>query len=408
MTALVMQNYRGETLHNLRDLCVSPVNVAASSVHRRDAETADLTQRTVRKSGRKRLSPSGSGFHMPAEWETHEATWIGWPHNRTDWPGKFTTIPWVFGEIVRKLAPGEIVRIIVNSKAHEARARRVLSRVGADLARIEFFRFPTNRGWTRDFGPLFIRRNSRPEVAIVRFRFNAWAKYADWKKDDLVPERAAHALGCRIFRAQADSRDVVLEGGAIDVNGRGTLIATEECLLDQAVQPRNPNLSREDIESALCDNLGVTNVLWLGRGIQGDDTHGHVDDLCRFVNSTTVVIGREKNSSDYNHAVLEENLDRLKSMRIADGSKLEVVPIPMPAPLVFKGQRLPASYANFYIANSAVLVPTFNDPNDRVALGVLSELITDRPVVGIHAVDLVWGLGTLHCMTQQQPGVVRL
>lgn len=348
------------------------------------------------------------GFRMPAEWEPHEATWIGWPHNRTDWPGKFTTIPWVYGEIVRKLAPGEIVRIIVTSEAHEARARGVLSRVGVDLARVEFFRFPTNRGWTRDFGPIFVRRASkRPEVAIVRFRFNGWAKYDDWKKDDRVSERAAGALGCRIFRGQVNNRDVVLEGGAIDVNGRGTLIATEECLLDQTVQARNPGLSREDVESALRDNLGVTNVLWLARGIEGDDTHGHVDDLCRFVNSSTVVICRERNSRDYNHAVLEENLDRLKSMRLEDGSKVDAVPIPMPAPLVFNGQRLPASYANFYIANSAVIVPTFNDPNDRVALGILSELITDRPVVGIHAVDLVWGLGTLHCMTQQQPGAGR-
>jgi agmatine deiminase len=353
-------------------------------------------------------SPSSMGFRMPAEWEPHEATWIGWPHNRTDWPGKFTTIPWVYGEIVRQLAPGEIVRIIVDSEAHEARARRVLSRVGVDPTQVEFLRFPTNRGWTRDFGPMFVRRDSkRREVAIVRFRFNAWAKYDDWKKDDRVAERAAQTLGCRIFRAQRNNRDVVLEGGAIDVNGRGTLIATEECLLDQNLQARNPGLSRSDIESALGDNLGVTNVLWLGRGIQGDDTHGHVDDVCRFVNSRTVVICREENSRDYNHAVLEENFDRLKSMRLEDGSKLEVVPIPMPAPLVFNGQRLPASYANFYIANSAVLVPTFNDPNDRVALGILSELITDRPVVGIHAVDMVWGLGTLHCMTQQQPGVGR-
>jgi agmatine deiminase len=351
-------------------------------------------------------SPASMGFRMPAEWEPHEATWIGWPHNRTDWPGKFTTIPWVYGEIVRHLAAGEIVRIIVNSEDHEGRARRVLSRVGVDPTSVEFFRFPTNRGWTRDFGPMFVKRDSRrSEVAIIRFRFNAWAKYSDWKKDDRVADRAAHALGCRIFPARINNLEVILEGGAIDVNGCGTLIATEECLLDQGVQARNPDLSREDIESALRDNLGATNVLWLGRGIEGDDTHGHVDDLCRFVNPSTVVICREENSRDYNHAVLEENLDRLKSMRIEDGSKVEVVPIPMPAPLVFNGQRLPASYANFYIANSAVLVPTFNDPNDRVALGIMGELITDRPVVGIHAVDLVWGFGTLHCMTQQQPVV---
>lgn len=364
-----------------------------------------MSRKTERAADR---SPGSMGFRMPAEWDPHEATWIGWPHNRTDWPGKFSTIQWVYGEIVRKLAPGEIVRIIVNSETHEARARRVLSRVGVDLTRVEFFRFPTNRGWTRDFGPMFVKRDSKqPEAAIVRFRFNAWAKYPDWKKDDLVPEHAADALGCRIFRAQINNRDVVLEGGAIDVNGGGTLIATEECLLDQNGQSRNPGLSRKDIEAALCDNLSVTNVLWLGRGIEGDDTHGHVDDLCRFVKSNTVVICREDNSRDYNHAVLEENLDRLKSMRLEDGSKIEVVTIPMPAPLVFNKQRLPASYANFYIANFAVIVPTFNDPNDRVALGILSEMITDRPVVGINAVDMVWGLGTLHCMTQQQPGVGR-
>jgi agmatine deiminase len=349
-------------------------------------------------------SPHANGFRMPAEWEPHEATWIGWPHNRTDWPGKFGTIPWVYGEIVRKLTPGETVRVIVNSKAHEDRARRVLSRAGVDLARVEFFRFPTNRGWTRDFGPMFVKHEGkRSEVAIVRFRFNGWAKYRDWKKDDKVPERAAKALGLRVFYARSDDRDVVLEGGAIDVNGRGTLITTEECLLDRNVQTRNPELSREDLESVLHENLGVTNVLWLGRGIEGDDTHGHADDLCRFVDARTVVVCSEKNSKDYNYGVLEENRERLQSMRLEDGSKIEAVPIPMPAPLWFKGRRLPASYANLYVANSAVLVPTFNDPNDRVALGILSELITDRPVVGIHAVDLVWGLGTVHCMTQQQP-----
>lgn len=345
-----------------------------------------------------------SSYRMPAEWEPHEATWIGWPHNRTDWPGKFAAIPWVYGEIVRKLAPGEIVRIIVNSKAHEASARRVLSRAGVDLARVEFFGFPTNRGWTRDFGPIFVRRvEGRGEVAIVRFRFNAWAKYRNWKKDDQVPIRAAERLGVPLFKARIDDRDVVMEGGAIDVNGRGTLIATEECLLDRQRQPRNADLSRKDLESVLRSTVGAVNVLWLGRGIQGDDTHGHVDDICRFVDARTVVACREANSADYNHAVLEENLDRLTSMRLEDGSRIHVVPLPMPAPLYFKGQRVPASYANFYIANAAVLVPTFNDPNDRVALGILSELITDRPVIGIHAVDLVWGLGTIHCLTQQQP-----
>ena len=384
-----------EPLRLLCDLRVSAVKLNAKPVRRRGAKDAENAQRELSRE---------SGFRMPAEWEPHEATWIGWPHNRSDGPGKFAAIPWVYAEIVKKLTAGEIVRVIVNSQAHEAQARRVLSRAGVDLTRVEFFRFPTNRGWTRDFGPMFVKRDGkRSEVAIVRFRFNGWAKYRDWQKDDRVPRRAAHALGCRLIDARKGNRDVVLEGGAIDVNGRGTLIATEECLLDKKIQTRNPKLSRGEIESALNENLGVTNVLWLGRGIEGDDTHGHVDDVCRFVNARTVVVCREKNSRDYNYAVLEENIDRLKSMRLEDGSKIEVVPIQMPAPLLFDGRRLPASYANFYVANAAVLVPTFNDPNDRVALGILTELIADRPVVGIHAVDLAWGLGTIHCMTQQQP-----
>ena len=341
---------------------------------------------------------------MPAEWEPHEATWIGWPHNLTDWPCKFTPIPWVYGESARKMAPGEIVRILVNSKAHESKARRVLERVGVDPARVEFFRFPTNRGWTRDFGPMFVsRRGTRPDVAIVRFGFTGWAKYPDWRKDCQVPTRAARALRCRLFDARLKGREVVLEGGSIDVNGRGTLLTTEECLLDPATQVRNPGLSRKEIETAFRQDLGITNVLWLGKGITGDDTHGHVDDLARFVGPRTVALCMEDNPHDPNYAVLQENRERLEGMRVEDGSRIEVVALPMPSPLRFEGQRLPASYANFYIANAAVLVPTFNDPKDRLALGTLAEVFRDRPVIGIHAVDLVWGLGTLHCLTQQQP-----
>jgi agmatine deiminase len=341
---------------------------------------------------------------MPAEWEPHHATWVGWPHNASDWPGKLGAVAWVYGEIVRALARGEIVRILVTSAPHERQARHVLERVGVRLERVEFFRFPTNRGWTRDFGPVFVRRaRPRPELAIIRFRFNAWAKYPDWKKDDRVPERVAAKLELRLFSSRVSDRDVVLEGGSIDVNGRGTLLTTEECLLDPAVQVRNPGLSRGDLETVLRDQLGVTNVLWLGNGIAGDDTHGHVDDLCRFVDPRTVVLCRETDSRDANYRALAENRERLEGMRLEDGSNIEVVPLPMPAPLYFDGQRLPASYANFYIANGAVLVPTFNDPQDRMALGILADLIKDRPVVGIHAVDLVWGLGTLHCLTQQEP-----
>jgi agmatine deiminase len=344
---------------------------------------------------------ASSSLIMPAEWERHEATWIGWPHNRTDWPGKIIPIHWVYAEIVRKIASGETVRILVNDKFHEAIAQRVLARAGVDLARVEFFRFPTNRGWTRDFGPIFVRR--KKEIAIARFHFNAWAKYKDWEKDNRIPEFAARALKCEMIRATFNGRDLVMEGGSVDVNGRGTLITTEECLLDKKVQPRNPVLSREEIEEAMSKYLGATNVVWLNRGIEGDDTHGHVDDICRFVNARTVVLCREKNPTDYNHHALEENYERLQSARLEDGSKIEVISLPMPAPLYFDGRRLPASYANFYISNAAVLVPTFNDPADRTALGILAELFTDRAVTGIHAVDLVWGLGTIHCLTQQQP-----
>ncbi len=341
---------------------------------------------------------------MPAEWERHAATWLGWPHNTTDWPGKFGPIPWVYGEIVRHVAPGETVRILVNSRVREAAARRVLERTGAGLDAIQFLRFPTNRGWTRDSGPIFVHKDEPdPTLAIVRFHFNAWAKYRDWKKDARLPKLAARRLGLPLFDVARGGRRVVLEGGSIDVNGRGTLITTEECLLDRVVQVRNPGFTRDDIEAVLCETLGVTNVLWLGRGIAGDDTHGHVDDVCRFVGARRVVLCRERNPQDDNYAPLEENRERLQGMRAEDGSRLEVIDLPMPAPLRFDGRRLPASYANFYIANAAVLVPTFNDPQDRVALGILAELFPDHPVIGIHAVDLVWGLGTLHCLTQQEP-----
>jgi agmatine deiminase len=349
-------------------------------------------------------TPAALGLRMPAEWERHEATWLGWPHHGTDWPGKLPAIRWVYGEIVRKLTPGERVRLLVDSAAMEREARRFLTRAGAPVERVDFLRFPTNRGWTRDSGPIFVTRRRNPlRKAIVHFHFNAWAKYRDWRKDRVLPERAARRFGHRLFPAAWRGGGFVLEGGSIDVNGRGTLLTTEECLLDPVTQVRNPGASRLEIEAVLKSHLGVTHVLWLGHGVVGDDTHGHVDDICRFVNPNTVVLAQEKNPKDINYRPLAENRERLEGMRLEDGSKIEVVPLPMPAPLHFDGCRLPASYANFYIANAAVIVPTFNDPNDRVALGILGELFTDRPVVGIHAVDLVLGFGTLHCLTQQEP-----
>jgi agmatine deiminase len=350
-------------------------------------------------------TPAELGYSMPAEWVLHEATWLGWPHNPTDWPDKLDTIRWVYGEIVRKISPGERIRMLVNSRAAAQEARRFLERAGADGGRVDFILHPTNRGWTRDSGPIFVRRirARKGETAIVHFHFNAWAKYADWQKDTRVPETAARLLGKRLFRAKVDGRRFVLEGGGIDVNGRGTLLTTEECYLDPETQVRNPEIGKTAFESALKQYLGVTNVLWLGGGVVGDDTHGHVDDICRFVNPTTMVLIREANPRDINYRPLAENWDRVADFRLEDGSKPEVVALPMPGPIYFDGERLPASYANFYISNAAVIVPTFNDPNDRKALGILGELFRDRPVVGIHAVDLVLGFGTLHCLTQQQP-----
>ena len=350
-------------------------------------------------------TPAALGFRMPAEWEPHAATWIAWPHEPRDWPGKLTPIPWVYGEVVRHLVPGERVRILVPDVATEKRARTLLERVGVDLRRVDFFRTPTDRSWTRDYCPLFVK-NRTGQVAITNWRFNGWAKYPNHRRDDAVPGQIARRRRLRQWTPTAAIGGkpwrVVLEGGAIDVDGRGTLLATEECLLD-TTQARNPGLSREELEGFLGDYLGIRKVLWLGRGIAGDDTHGHVDDLARFVGPGKVAIVEETNRSDENYAALRENRKRLEKMTTADGRRLEVVTLPMPAPLYLDRVRLPASYANFYVGNAAVIVPTFNDPADRRALDALAALFPTRKVVGIHAVDLVWGLGTLHCMTQQEP-----
>jgi len=356
------------------------------------------------------VSPAALGFSMPAEWEPHEATWLGWLHNPADWPVKLDTIRWVYGEMTRKIAPGEIVRILVRIMVEERLACSYMKRAGTEIGRIQFVLHPTNRGWMRDSGPIFVRRSPesrvqspKSETAIVHFHFNAWAKYDDWQKDRRVPEMAAGLLKKRLFNAEFSGKNFVLEGGGIEVNGQGTLLTTEECYLDPRVQVRNQGLGRKEIDETLKKYLGVKNVLWLVAGPVGDDTHGHIDDICRFVNSKTLVLIKESNQKDPNYHPLSENWDRIQDFRLEDGSRPEIVPLPMPAPLYFNGCRLPASYANFYIANAAVIVPTFNDPNDRIALGVLGELFKDRPVVGIHAVDLVLGFGTLHCLTQQQP-----
>lgn len=347
-------------------------------------------------------TPAARGYRMPAEWEPHAATWLAWPHEKSDWPGKFATIPWVYGEVVRQLVPGERVRILARDAPTEGSARRLLRRVGVDLGGVDFFRIATDRSWTRDFCPLFVRRDDG-DVALTNWRFNGWAKYPNHRRDDAVNDRLARRLERTQWKPVApDGRRVVLEGGSIDVNGRGTLLTTEECLLSP-IQARNPGLGRDALEAILAAHLGIRKVLWLGDGIVGDDTHGHVDDLARFVDPQTVVVASTDDRADPNYARLAENRARLEHMTDQDGAGLRVVPLPMPAAVAFDGQQLPASYANFYVANRVVLVPTFNDPADRHATAILAELFPGRRVVGIHAVDLVWGLGTLHCMTQQEP-----
>jgi len=345
-------------------------------------------------------TPQSLGFRMPAEWEPHEATWLAWPHHTEDWPGKFAAIPWVVAEMVRYLHRHELVRLVAGNARQEQRASRVLDRAGVDLSRVEFHRFPTDRSWLRDSGPIFVTNGS--ELGATCWRFNAWTRYNNWEKDSLVARKIADSARARAWRPRWRNRPVVLEGGSIDVNGCGTLITTEECLLGDK-QVRNRGMDREDYEQIFAEYFGVRKVLWLGSGIAGDDTGGHVDDLARFVGPRTVVTVIETNRGDENYQLLIENFRRLREMTDQDGRPLEVVELPMPRPLFFDGYRLPASYANFYVANQVVLVPTFNDPNDRTALGILGKLFPDRAVVGIHCVDLVWGFGTIHCSTQQQP-----
>ncbi len=356
--------------------------------------------------------PAALGYRMPAEWEPHESTWLAWPHLRGDWPGKFEPIPWVYAEIIRNLARHERVDLIVKSERAENSARAVLEQADALPDNVCFHRWRTDRVWTRDSGCIFLvpstgRRN--PRLLALHFQFNGWAKYPNYQFDEKIGGRMAKAAGARAVRPVSgdpfnEDHRVVLEGGSIDVNGCGALITTEECLLS-TTQQRNPAMDRAAYEQMFADYLGAQSVIWLDSGIAGDDTHGHVDDITRFVAPNTLVAMVEQNEQSENYAPLYANLGRLKAARTADGQKLDIVEIPMPRPVVFEGRQLPASYANFYIANGAVLVPVFNDPNDRIALNTLAELFPTREIVPIYSGDLIWGFGALHCMTQQQPAV---
>src|SRR6202158_1717084 len=360
-------------------------------------------------------SPSNPRYRMPAEWEPHASTWLAWPHYRGDWPGKFEPIPWVYAEIIRHLSQHEPIDLIVNTAASEKQARKVLAKANALSENIAFHRWPTDRVWTRDSGCTFVaaspalssQAKSRdlvlsPNLAAIKWRFNAWAKYSNYRHDEKIGSHIAKSARTQEIRPMHGKSRVVLEGGSIDVNGQGTLLTTEECLLSKT-QQRNPSMSRKDYEKLFSDYLGIKNVIWLNSGIVGDDTHGHVDDITRFVAPDTVVTAIESDPNDPNYEPLRENIRRTRAATDQYGKPLSIVELPMPGPVVFEKRRLPASYANFYIANGVVLVPVFNDPNDRIALNTLAELFPAREIVPIYSSDLVWGLGTMHCMTQQQP-----
>jgi len=347
------------------------------------------------------------GYRMAAEWEPHESTWLAWPHFRGDWPGKFEPIPWVYGEIIRNLARHERVDLIVNSEYAEKRARAVLESADALSDNVCFHHGRTDRVWTRDSGCIYLTppvAENDAELVALHFQFNGWAKYPNYEFDAKLGARMAKAAGARVVRPVSGDHRVVLEGGSIDVNGCGTLMTTEECLLS-TTQQRNPPMDRMAYEQMFADYFGVQTVIWLGEGITGDDTHGHVDDIARFVAPDTVIALIEPNAQHEDYSALQHNLGRLKAARDQDGQRLNVIEIPLPRPVVFEGRRLPASYANFYIANEIVMVPVFNDPNDRIALNTLAEVFPAREIVPIYCGDLIWGLGALHCMTQQQPVV---
>ncbi len=341
-------------------------------------------------------------LRMPAEWAPHAATWLGWPHEKSDWPGKFAPIPWLYGDIVRHLSQVERVRILVESEDAREAVKKILKKSHAEMAAVDFFVCPTDRSWVRDTMAIFVH-NSRGKIEATDWEFNAWAKYPNFSRDNAVPQFVASELGAKRHEAVWKKRKVVLEGGSIEVNGKGLMLTTEECLLSD-VQARNPGLDRSEIEAIFAKYLGIERTLWLKHGIVGDDTHGHIDDLARFTDERTIVIVEEKDKSDANHEPLKENISLLKKI----ANDMRVVTLPMPEPVWFDGQRLPASYANFYIANGIVLAPVFNDANDREALNTLAKLFPSRKIVPIYCRDLVLGLGTLHCMTQQEPLIIKV
>jgi len=337
-------------------------------------------------------------FHFPAEWHQHTATWLSWPHKMESWPGKIDLIYPKYCEFIKVVSEGELVRINIADEEMMAFAKQQLSIAGVDLKQIEFFEFPTNDAWCRDHGPAFLINPELKKKVIVDWGYNAWGnKYPPFDLDDVIPTKIGNHFGLPVYHP-----GIVMEGGSVDFNGKGTVLTTTACLLNKN---RNPHLNQQQIEEYLQNYYGVEQVLWLGDGIIGDDTDGHIDDITRFVNEDTVVTVVEENKHDENYHILQENLQTLKTMRLLNGKQLNIIELPMPEPVIYEDQRLPASYANFYIANSAVVMPTYRSKNDAKALNILQQCFPHRKVVGIDSTDIIWGLGSFHCLSQQEPDV---
>lgn len=345
-------------------------------------------------------TPKKAGYAFPAEWAKHEATWLSWPHKEASWPGKIETIYEPYCQFIKIVAEGEKVRININDDETKAFAIQELDKVGADLANVEFYLNPTNDAWCRDHGPAFLLNADGTQKSVVDWGYNAWGgKYPPFDLDDVIPTKIAQHFDLPLY-----TPDIVMEGGSVEFNGAGTILTTTACLLNEN---RNPHLTKEQIENYLLQFYGAEQILWLGDGIVGDDTDGHIDDITRFVNEDTVLTVVESNPLDENYILLQENLEALKQMRLPNGKALNIVKLPMPSPVIHEDTRLPASYANFYIANAAVVVPTFRDVNDEKALKIIQDVFPDRKVVGIDSTDIIWGLGSFHCLSQQEPALIK-
>lgn len=338
---------------------------------------------------------------FPAEWEKQQGILLCFPHNGKDWPGKYEAVQWAFVEFIKKVATFEQVILVVVDENQKEKVAAMLEEAHVELTNVSYIFHKTNRSWMRDSGPIIVKNGTEREA--LNFNFNGWAKYKNIQLDKFVPAKVGEFLNLPVTQVTYKGKPVIVEGGAIDSNGKGTLLTSEECLMHPDIQVRNPNFTKEDYEAVFKEYLGITNVIWLGDGIEGDDTHGHIDDLCRFINEDTIVTIIESDPNDANYKPLQDNLKRLQNSKLENGESPKIVTLPMPKRLDFDGLRLPASYANFLILNNSVLVPTFNDSNDRIALNILADCFPEREIIGISAVDLIWGFGTLHCLSQQIP-----